>query len=340
MQWVKKAAMWGFGMVVVLGVVVALGPRVDTNATTQPVVLESDLDALLKKQEARFSDIRPQTQKMIRWYHPKTKAQTPLSIVFFHGFSGSRMEVEPLCSKLADALQSNVFFPRLRGHGRSGDALAEGSVQAWAQDAREALQIGRRIGKKVILVGSSTGATLAVWLAAQPFAKDIFAHIWMSPNFGPRDKRADILLWPWGKQIATLIQGKRRRWEPINEGQKKHWTYDYPIESLLPMMALVRLARQIDLRRHQTPTLIVYSRRDQVLDPQLIESRFPLLGSPHKKLVVLDTSSDPASHVLAGDILSPRTTPVLFDAVLGFLKPLLPNTSLSPVAPIPAVPAR
>ncbi len=338
MRWLKTAAMWGFGSLVALGILVAVGPRVDTDTTTQPVALEGDLDAMLKKQEARFVDMRPNTQKSIRWYHPTTKAQTPLSILFFHGFSASRMEVEPLCTKLAQALQANVFFTRLRGHGRSGDALAEGSVRAWAQDAREALQISRRIGKKVIIMGSSTGATLAVWLAAQPFAKDIFAHIWMSPNFGPRDKRADILLWPWGKQIATLIQGKRRRWEPSNEGQRKYWTYDYPIESLLPMMALVRLARDTDLRRHQTPTLIIYSQKDQVLDPRLIEARFPLLASKHKKLLPFNTSSDPSSHVLAGDILSPRTTQPLFDATMAFLAPLLPKRSVVPTpTPTPKI---
>ena len=43
----------------------------------------------------------------------------------------------------------------------------------------------RRLGDKVVIMGVSTGGTLAAWLAAQPGADDVLALVLLSPNFGP-----------------------------------------------------------------------------------------------------------------------------------------------------------
>jgi hypothetical protein len=35
------------------------------------------------------------------------------------------------------------------------------------------------------------------------------AHVFISPNLRPKDKRAEIVLSPWGEQIANWIEGPR-----------------------------------------------------------------------------------------------------------------------------------
>jgi hypothetical protein len=52
-----------------------------------------------------------------------------------------------LCRTWSPNLGANLYFARLKGHGRSGDAMLEGSVQAWVDDFAEAVAIGRRLGR-------------------------------------------------------------------------------------------------------------------------------------------------------------------------------------------------
>ncbi|MEM1008459.1 MAG: alpha/beta fold hydrolase, partial [Myxococcota bacterium] len=264
---------------------------------------------------------RPGTEKKVLWFDPQRKQTTSFSLVFVHGYGASRQELSPLCEDLGKALHANVFLTRLAGHGVTPAQMKEGTVRRWAQDVREAIAIGRRIGNKVIVIGSSTGATLAMWATTQPFAQDILAHIWFSPNIGPKDKRSNVLLLPWGKRIGRMIAGPIRTWEPANPEQGKYWTTQQPISSLAAMMGLVQVVRKIDVLRLSQPVLIFYSPKDQVLDVNKIRQMFQRMQSPRKKLIPILNSGDPASHVLAGRILSPQTTSPVKQHILDFLTP-------------------
>ena len=46
--------------------------------------------------------------------------------------------------------------------------MAEGSVNAWINDYAEAIAIGRAIGDRLAVIGTSTGASLATLASAQP----------------------------------------------------------------------------------------------------------------------------------------------------------------------------
>ena len=141
-----------------------LGPRIIIDETFQSVQLPKDLNHYLNQSESRFSNIREGLNKEILWANAEEK-QTEYSIVYLHGFSASRQEISPVMEKVADALGANLFFTRLSGHGQTTEALSESTPKEWFQDATEALEIGKRLGEKVILVGTSTGATLALWLS-------------------------------------------------------------------------------------------------------------------------------------------------------------------------------
>ena len=80
-------------------------------------------------------------------------------------FSATRQETAPLSELVSQALGANLFYTRLTGHGRTGSALACARVNDWLNDVVEAYEIGRRLGKKVIMIGCSTGGTSLAWLA-------------------------------------------------------------------------------------------------------------------------------------------------------------------------------
>jgi len=284
-----------------------------------PIELPADLDGYLRISEARFADIRPGAEKTIVWADHENPARTPWSIVYLHGFSASRQEVAPLVDIVAGKLGANVFFTRFTGHGREPDAMGSISAEALLRDALEAQEIGKRLGDRVIVMGSSTGATLATWLASRDHSHAISALVMLSPNFGLHRAVSEFLLYPGGKILLHLIEGPRYHFEPHNAQHQKYWTTQYPSKALIPLMQVVKLARDKDLRRIQHPTLMLYSPRDTVINAKLVPKYFARLGSPHKALHIISDLSDPQNHTLAGDILAPDSTQAVAEKILEFV---------------------
>ncbi|AKI00441.1 Alpha/beta hydrolase family [Hoeflea sp. IMCC20628] len=144
------------GLLTVVGVAAfALGPRpvTDTNIEFDEASLPEDLNAYVAQSEAQVTDLRPGNERQIIWAYPASKARTPLAIVYIHGFSASPGETRPFADLIAAQLGANFYYVRLKGHGRSGDAMIEGSVHGWANDFAEAMAIGRRLGERVVIVG-------------------------------------------------------------------------------------------------------------------------------------------------------------------------------------------
>ena len=310
------------GFAITLGVlllVFLLGPRVKVDTQIRPVGLPEDLDSYLLDSEARFSDIVPGAEKTIIWAN-EAKEKTDFGLVYLHGFSATRQETAPLAERLAKELGANLFYTRFRGHGRSSEAMAEASVNDWLNDSVEAYEIGRRLGDKVIFIGVSTGASAATWLAAQRSMTDLAAVILISPNFAPKDSTSEILTWPWAEQIVRLLIGPTRSWEPRNALQERYWTESYPSKAILPMMALVKLARSSDLAAIRIPVLTIYSPNDQVINPKRVEATFAKIGSESKELIAITDSADPESHVLAGDILAAADTERIAQMILEYLQ--------------------
>lgn len=293
------------------------GPRLDMSVQLTPIDLPPSLDAYIEESESRFSDITPGAEKSIVWAGERD-VRTEYAVVYLHGFSATRQESAPVAERIAEALGANLFNTRFAGHGRSGDAMIEGSLNGWLNDTREAMAIGRRLGDKIILLGVSTGGTAAVWAALND-GEQLAALVLMSPNFGPKDGRTSILTWPWGKQIARLMVGPERSWTPNNDGQARYWTTRYPTEAMLPMMAMVKTIEQQDLSAIDAPSLWIYSERDEVLNVAKIERAYRQVGSGIKQSLIINDSEDPSHHVLAGDILSPSTVSGVVETVLSFI---------------------
>ncbi|MCB9420318.1 MAG: alpha/beta fold hydrolase [Ardenticatenaceae bacterium] len=313
--------MMGFvvALIVVVVVVFLAGPRVKIDTTLRPFTLPPDLDQYLAESEGCFDDIVPNTEKTIFWAgEPGQK--TAVSIIYLHGFSATRQETAPLADKVAAALGANLFYTRFTGHGRTGQAMAEATVNDWLNDTMEAVAIGRRIGEKVIVIGVSTGAAAATWLAAQPHLEDMLAFILISPNYFPHDRSAAILTWPWGEQIATALIGPERNWEPSNEAHGRYWTLHYPTKALLPMMGLVKLVSQTDLSRITRPVLIIYSPQDEVVNPQRAEAAFAQMSRADKRIIPIVRAPGESNHVLVGDIMSPDKTDEMVQMILDFIR--------------------
>lgn len=299
--------------ILVAALVFVLGPRpaADTSLDFDAASLPADLDAYLTDSEARFTDIKPGNARQIVWAYPASRARTPLAIVYVHGFSASPGEIRPLPDLVASQLGANLYFARLKGHGRNGDAMLEGSVKGWVNDFAEAVAIGRKLGERVVIMATSTGATLATWAAAQPeLMRDVAGLVQISPNYGVQAAGSTLLTMPWAENLVPLIAGGRRSLEPRNAKHAQFWTSEYPTLALLPMAALVDLAGDVDAAGIKVPSLFIYSPQDRVIVPELVRGMAGRWGGPVEIIEVTD-SGDPNNHVIAGDALSPGTTETL-----------------------------
>jgi esterase/lipase len=302
-----------------LAALVALGPRPRVKGDPQPAPPPDDLEAWLAAREGRFADIVPGTEARIQWADPATRARTAWSVVYLHGFSGTRQEAAPLPERIAADLGANLYEPRLSGHGRGADPLAEPTADDWLFDAAEAVLVGRRLGERVLVLGVSTGGTLGTWLAGTGRLGPQDVLVLLSPNYALPDSRAPMLLWPWGHLIVRAVEGEYRAWAPHNADHARFWTTRYPSRALIPLQALLREVERLDFSAIVTPTLLLYGPEDQIIDPSRTEQRFPEIGAAHKQMLPLLRGEDPDRHVLAGDILSPSGTEEALAAVRDFL---------------------
>jgi len=303
----------------------AVGPRVRLESRWVEPSLPPDLDAYLAHAEEAVDDLRPGDQKGIVWLDPVAPAVTPLSIVYLHGFSADRHEVEPLVSDVARAIGANVYFTRFRGHGRDEAAMGEATAEGWMDDTAEAIAVGGRIGDRVVVMATSTGGTLALWAASREEAqRRIAALVLVSPNLGVMDPAAPLLLWPWGGQIARLVVGPERCFEAQSAEEERHWTTCYPTRALLPMMGMVDLVRSLPPGSVTVPTLVMYATGDQIVDPDETERVVTRLTGGGASMEVIEGADDPAQHVIAGEIMSPAATEVVRRTILDFLG-ALPN---------------
>ncbi|SCY30286.1 alpha/beta hydrolase [Thiohalorhabdus denitrificans] len=287
------------------------------------------LQRYIEEREAAVPDLRPHLAKTIRWAHPERPARAPVAIVYLHGFAGSHRELVPVCERLAGEWEANVFHTRLAGHGRDGAALAEVGTADWLADAREALAVGKRLGERVVVVGTSTGGTLATWLAAAVDPPEVAAYVLVSPNFGPRHLLAELLLLPGAERWSPWIHGATHRFTPATEEHARLVTPAFPTPALVPMMRLVGLVRALDLGRVCRPTQVLYCPGDRVVAPSAIRAAYRRLGAARKELVPVEEPEDPARHTLAGDLLSPATTPEVLAAIRGFVEPVLAGEALA-----------
>jgi alpha-beta hydrolase superfamily lysophospholipase len=267
----------------------------------------------------RAPGIIPGAEKRIRWYSGQVDSRTSWSVVYLHGFSATRQEIAPVGEMIADQMNANLFETRLAGHGRVQSPLEGVRAEDWLDDGVEALMVGAAIGEKIVLIGTSTGATLALALANLPGFDRVAGLVLISPNFAPRDPAAEFLTWPGGPQLAELLEGDTQSWTPANDLQGRFWSTSYPMAAVVEMMRLVKFARMGLPLTLDASVLIIYSPADTVIDVNRILTSYPLLRAPRKKLLEIETSGDQSNHVLAGNILAPENNELLTREVVQFI---------------------
>jgi esterase/lipase len=314
------AAIVAIGAVAAVAAALLLSTPPKLSRVPDVPALPADLDAYLAASEAAAAGrhpLVPGTEKRIRWQTPGQ--ETDWAVVYLHGFSGTRQGLAPVPERVADALSANLFETRLAGHGRVHGGLVGTRAEDWLDDAAEALAIGSRIGKRVIVIGTSTGGTLAMAMAGDPAMTDVAAIVMVSPNFRPFDPMSAWITRPGGPWLLRMLVGRTYSFEPASAEQARFWTTSYPASAVVEMMRLVDL---VDARLPATlgqPVLTLYSAHDQVVSPAATLEALDQLDAPLKEVIEVGEVGDRMNHLLGGDILSPESTDRVTKLITDFI---------------------
>ncbi len=297
--------------ILLLVAVYFFGPRVEKPDLdiTLPQISHNlpALEEMIRAREQSIPNIKEDNESRIIWYD-SVPQKTEYSIVYLHGWSASQGEGSPVHMQTAKQYGCNLYLPRLAGHGlNEKEPMLELSADELIASAKEAIAIGKRIGDKVILMATSTGATLALHLAKGN--EDVAGLILYSPNIEIYDDTAKLLSGPWGLQLARMAkQGDYHEFEG-NADKQKYWTTKYRVEALTHLQALVDNTMNKETFKQVTqPVFLGYfykdeSTQDNVVSVPAMLEMFGDLGTPEEKKykVAFPNVND---HVIASWITS------------------------------------
>lgn len=260
------------------------------------------LDEFVQKKEASFP-LKPGNNARIVWADTPGRV-TEYAFVYLHGFTASQEEGNPIHKEIAARYHANLYLARLPEHGVIAELPMENyTIQNQWNGAIEALAIGQKLGKKVVLVGTSTGATLAMMLA-EHFKSQVSDLVLLSPNIRLNDPFAYLLNNPWGKQIASLVLGGNYYQVPHpSDSTKAYWHTKYSINALVQLEELLEqsMVPHHWLKITQPTLILAYSKNEQEQDqvvsvPAMIDA-YHGLGTPDKDKV-FKALPTPADHVI------------------------------------------
>ena len=161
-------------------------------------------ETYLKNKEAGLK-IKPDNESKIFWANDSLKNKTHYCLLYFHGFSACWYEGSPVNIDFARRYGMNLYAPLLASHGiDTPEAMVDMTPDRLYESAKEALVEAQSLGDKVILMGTSTGGTLALKLASE-FPELMDGLILLSPNVAINNPAAFLLSKPWGLQVARFV---------------------------------------------------------------------------------------------------------------------------------------
>jgi pimeloyl-ACP methyl ester carboxylesterase len=254
--------------------------------------------------------VKDDNQARIIWFDDSVRNRTEYSVVYLHGFTASQEEGDPVHLEFARKFGCNLYLARLAEHGiDTTDALANLTPEKYWESAKEALAIGEKLGQKVILMGTSTGCTNAIQLAAT-YPEKVHAIMLLSPNIAINDPNAPLLNDPWGLQIARLV--KKSDYiitADQSEMFRKYWYSKYRLESVVALQEMLETTMtKENFQKVRQPLLMLYYFRDEehqdgVVKVSAMQEMFSQTGTPagQKRSVAIPGAGD---HVLGSYIKS------------------------------------
>ncbi|MDN5214128.1 alpha/beta hydrolase [Fulvivirgaceae bacterium BMA12] len=275
-------------------------PRIDNNLLA--------LENTINQEEAATEGIKKDNQARIVWYDSTSREKTPYSIVYLHGFSASQGEGSPVHRNLAHKFGCNLYLSRLADHGIEEDSIfKELTPESLLASAKKAVAIGKQLGDSVIVVGTSTGGALGIYLAAEN--PEIKALVCYSPIIDFYDQNTFIINKPWGRSIMRMIVGSDFLGSEKSPLEEQYWSTKYMIDGVITLKSFISECMVAKTFKKVTcPFFLGYYYKNDTLQDDVVSipamlDMYDQLGTPkaQKVKVPFPESGD---HVIASYITS------------------------------------
>lgn len=266
----------------------------------------------LEAKEKAFPNLKKECEKKINFFGAKTK--TDFSFIYMPGFSATRKEIFPVVESLSKQFSANSFLTRFPAHGESATDFKNYSAQGFFDTLYEAVEIGAKLGKRKIFVGTSTGSALISAGLVQKL--DIDAAILIAPAYSVYPENAWLLSTRLGAFLKILLLDEIRTWIPKNPAMENYWNTSYHRDGVSALLQAVEYIRSLDFSGIQVPVLMLYTQNDNVVLNSAIHEKFNQIKEPRKRLVEIPSSQ----HVLAGEFTSPETTELVIKDIHDWLQ--------------------
>lgn len=277
------------------------------------------LDKFLTEKEAAY-DLKPGAEARVIWQEGKKHEKTEYAIVYLHGFRASHPEGDPVHKKIADQLGAHLYLSRLEEHGiRSPNPLRNLTEQKLIDSARFSFAVGRRLGRKVILMGTSTGGSLALFLAAtSPFRENINNLILYSPLIRFYRIKQKLVQWSLSRKVLSIIPGKSYSIEEsaATKAEERIWNTSYALQGALALGKFIdQYMRPPTYKKVQCPVFTGYyyknrQLQDKVVSVKAIKNMMQKLGTPSNYLTSV-SFPHAQTHVICSSLLSQSVSSVI-----------------------------
>lgn len=273
--------------------------------------------------------VKPGNEAKIIWAIDSVHVPTEYVLLYLHGFSASRMEGFPVNEDFPKRYGCNAYLARLAAHGLvTENPLIDMTPYRLYETAKQALVIARQLGNKVVIMGTSTGGTLAIKLAAD-FPEMVYGLILYSPNVRIKQKASVLLSKPWGLQIGRVnFGGNFRLSEDDPSGEIcKYWYCKYRVEGTVFLQQLIDVTMKDEVfAKVKCPLFMGYYYKDEQHQDETVEVKaglkmFESVGTP-ASLKQAQAFPEAGSHIIACNLTSKSVDDVA-KATYGFAESIL-----------------
>lgn len=208
---------------------------------------------------------------------------SPDGILLLHGFGDTPQTLRLLANHLHSS-GYDVLAPLLPGHGTNVEAFLQSRMGDWLECARDAHARMRASHSTVSIGGLSMGGALAAIVASEnPDVKSLtLLAPYLEMPFTARTAAASH--WLWGRAAgARKSSNPRSILDPAERGMNLGYGV-YSGRLLFELWRLAAKARQ-SLAGITVPTLLIQSRADSRIAPEVAERAIRKVAAREKRLV-------------------------------------------------------
>ncbi len=221
--------------------------------------------------------------------------------LLLHGLGGGTYQMRLLADYLHDAglTTQGINYP---GHDKPSAVMPRSKWSDWFHHSLEAYEQLFDRFKSVSLIGFSTGSPIALHIAATS-SKPVHKLVLLAPFMAIKHQwyyglKPDVYLYTIGRLIENVARLRLPIRDPemnrLAEASIYFKTFNLP--SVRSALELIEMVKQ-ELPQIQTPTLVIQSRLDSVVDPSGAQFVIDHMGSTQKVLHWLEQSD----HILTMD---------------------------------------